>query len=302
MASWKDALSHTRQRLLSTFSRAFRNNRSLDDEMLEVLEETLLAADVPVRQVGEYLACLSGAMNRDLARENLRGLLGEALGERRSVDWEGERRPKVVLLVGVNGSGKTTTCAKLAKKVHQVGKKPLLGAGDTFRAAGSEQLKIWADRIGCDVVVGKTGADPAAVAFDAMDAAISRNADVLLMDTAGRMHTKQPLMEELIKVQRALAKRCAGAPDEVWMVLDSTLGQNSLIQAREFHRAVPLTGLIISKLDGTSKAGFLFGVAREVGVPIVFAGLGEGLEDLVPFDTNGFLDALLGDAVTCERP
>jgi fused signal recognition particle receptor len=171
----------------------------------------------------------------------------------------------------------------------------LLAAGDTFRAAGVEQLKWWANHLKCEIVAGATGADAAAVAFDAAAAAQARGSDVLLLDTAGRMHTKTPLMQELQKVAAALAKKMPGAPHEVWLVLDATLGQNALVQARQFHAAIPLTGAIIAKVDGSSKAGFVFAVAKELGVPIRFIGLGEGEEDLQPFDAEKFVTAMLGE-------
>jgi fused signal recognition particle receptor len=194
----------------------------------------------------------------------------------------------------VNGSGKTTTTAKLAHHAAAAGARPLLAAADTFRAAGSEQLRVWGARVGCDVVGGASGADAAAVAYDALAAAKARGNDVLLVDTAGRMHTKGPLMQELRKVSRSLGKGLPGAPHHTWMVLDATIGQNALHQAREFHAAVPLTGVVVAKLDGSSKAGFVFGVSRELGVPILFAGLGEQAGDLVPFEAAAFVDALLG--------
>jgi fused signal recognition particle receptor len=197
-------------------------------------------------------------------------------------------------VVGVNGSGKTTTCAKLAHRAAAEGLTPLLCAADTFRAAGSDQLRIWAERLGCEVVAGATGADPAAVAFDALGAAIARKSDLLIVDTAGRMHTKQPLMQELVKVRRSLGKRKAGAPEATWIVLDAALGRNAIAQARTFHEAVPLTGIVVSKLDGSSKGGFVFTLADELGIPVLFAGLGEGAGDLVPFDRRRFVGGLLG--------
>lgn len=294
MASWKGALSKTREKLSSSWSGVFRRGGAVDELTLEALEETLLQADVPVRFAGELLEAVERGGKGVDRLDTVRGLLLDALKEAPSFAWSRDPGPLAVLVVGVNGSGKTTTTAKLAHRVLAAGKRPLLAAADTFRAAGSEQLQLWAKRVGCDVVGGATGADAAAVAYDALEATIARQADVLLVDTAGRMHTKAPLMQELQKVGRSLAKRLPGAPHETWMVLDASIGQNALLQAREFHAAVPLTGVVIAKLDGSSKAGFLFGVARELGVPIRFAGLGEQAEDLVPFDAGAFVDALLG--------
>jgi fused signal recognition particle receptor len=197
------------------------------------------------------------------------------------------------MVAGVNGAGKTTTCAKLAHRVQAAGLKPLLAAADTFRAAGADQLKLWAQRLDVDVVAGVQGADAAAVAYDGLDAAMARGSDVLILDTAGRMHTKAPLIEELRKTCRALAKCMPDAPHERWLVLDASMGQNALVQARVFHEAIDLTGVIVAKLDGSSKAGFLFAVQRELGVPILFAGLGEGQDDLIPFDPEAYVEALL---------
>ena len=196
-------------------------------------------------------------------------------------------------MVGVNGSGKTTTCAKLAHTAIQQGRQPLLAATDTFRAAGADQLKLWAKDVGCDVVAGAPGADAAAVAYDALDAAVARGRDLVIVDTAGRMHTKEPLMKELQKVRGAMAKRVSGAPHETWIVLDATLGQNAVMQAKVFHEAVALTGVIISKLDGSSKAGFVFSINREMGIPIRFVGLGEKMDELVPFEPEKFVGALM---------
>ena len=300
MASWKEALARTRGKVASSLGRVFKRGGKFDAETLEELEETLLLADVPARQSMEWIEALRALPGDQAPREALGAVLRESLGEDRAVSWTPGPRPYVILIVGVNGSGKTTTCAKLARLVQRAQAVPLLCAGDTFRAAGSSQLRIWADRVGCEVVAGATGADAAAVAFDAMEAAEARNVDALIIDTAGRMHTKQPLMDELIKVQRAVTKKQADKPDEVWMVLDATLGQNALLQAREFHTTVPLTGVIVSKLDGSAKAGFLFGVTRELGVPVLFAGLGEGPDDLVPFTRAEFVDALLAADAPAE--
>ena len=227
-------------------------------------------------------------------RELLRQRLLDALPPGEPTKWQSGGGPHSVLIVGVNGSGKTTSAAKLARCLLREGKSPLLGVADTFRAAGADQLKLWAERVGCPSVVGETGADAAAVAFDALESAWSRGADVLIVDTAGRMHTRKPLMDELQKVHRTLGKRQPGAPHDVWIVLDATIGQNALVQARQFHQTIPLTGVIIAKLDGSAKAGFLFGVARELDVPVLYAGLGEQMDDLVPFDPESFVDAILG--------
>jgi fused signal recognition particle receptor len=237
---------------------------------------------------------LESGSRRTPRRDRLRDLLLRELGDTASFEWPSNNKPHVVLLLGVNGSGKTTTAAKLARMTMRQGLKPLLCGSDTFRAAGSSQLKLWSEKIGCDFTGGEMGGDAAGVAYNAVDAAIELESDVVLVDTAGRMHTKTPLMDELPKICRALKKRCAGAPHDVWMVLDASLGQNAIIQARQFNEVVPLTGIVITKLDGSSKAGFLFAVRSELHVPILFSGLGEGEDDLVPFSSEEFVDALFG--------
>ena len=295
MASWLSALSRTRQQFAQAMSRLWTGGAAAD-QTLEELEVNLLRADVPLRLVGELLPQLQRSAGRGgpAAVAELRRLLREALGHPGDFAWTADGKPRCILIVGVNGSGKTTTCAKLALRATQAGHKVLLGATDTFRAAGADQLAWWGERLHCDVVAGASGADAAAVAYDALEAAQARGCDVVLIDTAGRMHTKAPLMRELQKVRGALAKRQPGAPEEVWLVLDATLGQNAIVQARQFHDAVPLTGAIIAKVDGSSKAGFIFAVTKELGVPIRFVGLGEGADDLAPFEAEKFVDALLG--------
>ncbi len=297
MVTWVDALSKTRTRLTGAFSKVFRKGDALDEASLEELEESLMAADVSPRLTAEWIESLDRAYRgmRGSRRETLRRLLIQTLGPSEPFEWRNESAPLAVLIAGVNGSGKTTTCAKLARLAMQDGHAALLVAADTFRAAGTDQLNIWAERVGCDVVSGSRGADAASVAYDGMDAAVARRADVAIVDTAGRMHTKQPLMNELAKVGRAMGKRLPGAPHENWIVLDASMGQNALAQARQFHKSLPLTGAVIAKLDGTAKAGFVFSISRELQIPIRFAGLGEGPDDLVPFDPESFVTALLGE-------
>ena len=295
MVAWIDALARTRNRITSVLARVFTKS-GLDAATLEELESTLLQADLPPRLVAEVVTELErGYKGLQVdARDVLRQLLVRGIGTTRTFDWQAAARPLTVLLVGINGSGKTTTCAKLAHLAARSGRRPLLCAGDTFRAAGSDQLRIWAERVKCEVVAGQTGADTAAVAYDAVEAVLSRGLDVLFVDTAGRMHTKQPLMEELAKVKRAMAKRLPEAPHETWIVLDASMGQNALTQARMFQEVAGLTGAVIAKLDGSAKAGFLFAVQRELQVPVLFVGLGENMEDLAPFEPQAFVDALLG--------
>jgi len=239
---------------------------------------------------------LESAPRKVSRKELLRDLLLSELGEARAFEWPSDKNPFVLLLLGVNGSGKTTTAAKLAKMAMGQRRKPLLCGSDTFRAAGSSQLRLWSEKVGCDFVGGEMGADAAGVAYNAVDAAMAKGCDPVIVDSAGRMHTKTPLMDELPKMCRAMGKKLEGAPHEVWMVLDASLGQNAVIQAQQFNQVVPITGIVITKLDGSSKAGFLFSVRSELNVPILFTGLGEGEDDLVPFDPIEFVDALFGDS------
>ena len=296
MKSWFKALDRTRQQFANTLGRLVGLSAAVDEETLEELEARLLQADLPVKLSHELISLLRdegvkrGRDATEVVREKLLSVLGEAAPH----DFTAGEKPQVILMLGINGSGKTTTSAKLAALAKRAKLSPVLGAADTFRAAGSSQLKLWAERIGCDVVTGAMGADAAAVAYDAIDSAIAKKADVVIIDTAGRMHTKLPLMDELEKVVRAVSKRLPGAPHQVWIVLDASMGQNAINQARQFHLRVPLTGVIISKLDGSAKGGFIFSVKQELGVPVRYVGLGEGEDDLAPFDPGAFVDALLG--------
>lgn len=296
MASWLSALARTREKITGAMAKVFAPGRRLDEATAEELETVLLQADVPQRIVADILGRLQKSYRSAGTKpvQALRGLLVEEFGTQAPFRWGGDR-PQTLLLVGINGSGKTTTAAKLAHLARKSGHKPLLGAADTFRAAGSSQLQLWAQRLHVEVVGGATGADAAAVAFDAIQAAQSRACDVLIVDTAGRMHTKQPLMLELQKVRRSLGKKLPAAPHETWIVLDASMGQNALNQAKQFHEAAPLTGVVVTKLDGSAKAGFLFAIHSELKLPIRFVGLGEQADDLVPFSAEEFVDALLGN-------
>ncbi len=296
MVTWVKALKKTRNSIQNRLRGLLDKNEPLDEWSMEEMEETLLQADIPFTLVEEILATQEKAYKGlNVSRKKmLAESLKKELGDFAEYTWKKNDSPRCVVILGVNGSGKTTTSAKLAAMVKHRGLTPVLGATDTFRAAGSQQLKLWADRIGCHCVTGQQGADAAAVAYDALDSAIARNADVLFIDTAGRMHTKQPLMEELKKIDRALKKRIPDAPHEVWMVLDASIGQNAIIQAKQFNECMPLTGTVIAKLDGSSKAGFIFSIQKQLAIPVVYAGLGEGVEDLVPFDPSSFVGGLLG--------
>jgi len=292
MAKWKEALSKTRSVFRNPFGKIFGGGDSA--EALEALEAALYHADVNPRLALALIDALGKPGKEQTQQEALRDVLIERLDSGPAFDWSALPKPGCIMLVGINGGGKTTTTAKLARMLIRNGRTPLLGAADTFRAAGSSQLKLWGEKVGCDVVTGKQGADASAVAYDSIDSGIAKGVDAVLIDTAGRMHTKGPLMEELKKMHRAMGKRLEDAPHEVWVVLDASIGQNAIQQARVFHESVPLTGIIVTKLDGSSKAGFLFSVKEELNVPIRYVGLGEGEDDLVAFDAAEFVDGLLG--------
>lgn len=296
MNRWFKALDRTRQQFSSALSRLFGRTVSVDDETLEEMEERLIRADLPVKLSAEIIDTLrlKGVTKGSSGMASIRQRLLDELGGATEFDFTAPEKPLCIVMIGINGSGKTTTSAKLARNAMRLKHRPVLGAADTFRAAGSSQLKVWGDRLGCEVVTGAMGADAAAVAFDAMDAALARQADVVIIDTAGRMHTKLPLMDELEKVIRAVGKKMPGAPHHKWIVLDASMGQNAINQARSFHQSVPLTGAVITKLDGSSKAGFIFSIRKELGIPVLFVGLGEGEDDLAPFNPVEFVDALLG--------
>jgi len=291
MSKWSEALARTRSVFTRGLSAIFGVKR-IDPAVCERIEEMLISADVPVVMVERISRELAEHPESDPMAAVERILLRECAGNR-SFSWNLPVRPTVILITGVNGSGKTTTAAKLAYMAGTKGLKPLLSAADTYRAAGADQLIIWADRTNCEVVAGKQGADAASVAYDAVSAAIARNSDVVIIDTAGRMHTKKPLMDELAKTRRAVEKCLPGAPHETWIVLDATLGNNALRQIESFKACIPLTGVVLTKLDGSAKAGFVPAINGQLGLPVLFAGLGEKVEDLVPFDATAFISAIL---------
>jgi fused signal recognition particle receptor len=265
----------------------------LDDSTWGELEEALLGADVGMEATTSVVAGVRGSVPQtpEEARAALATQLLAQLGDRdRDLHLDGD--PAVILVVGVNGTGKTTTIAKLAARLGGEGKRVLLAAGDTFRAAAGAQLETWADRLGVDVVSGQAGADPASIAFDAIASARAKGADVVIVDTAGRLHAKKNLMAELGKIHRIAAGE-RGEVDEVLLVLDATGGQNGVAQVREFAAAVPISGVVLTKLDGTARGGIVIAVERQLGVPVKFVGLGEGLDDLLPFDPDSFVADLL---------
>lgn len=274
----------------------FTGSRRVDAAFLTQLEDQLLLADVGVKAAGEIVDRVrKGYIDREVGddvklfvRNQLRDMLADPNG---GVQYAASG-PTVVMIAGVNGSGKTTSIAKLAKRLKLDNKKVLVAACDTFRAAAVEQLTVWCERIGCDIVKQGQGADPAAVAHDACERAKARNYDVLIVDTAGRLHTQTHLMRELEKVHRIIGKQLPGAPHEVFLVLDGTTGQNAVAQAEQFTKAVKCTGLIMTKLDGTAKGGAVFAVKTRVGLPVKYIGVGEGVDDLEAFDPDAFVDAL----------
>ena len=295
----KSGLSKTRSKFSEGMGRLILGEKLIDDELLEEIETLLLTADVGVEATTEIIADLtrkvarkelanSGALYAHL-QEQLTGLL-KAVEAPLEIDLQ--HKPFVILMVGVNGAGKTTTIGKLAKQFQAEGKSVMLAAGDTYRAAAVEQLKVWGERNDVPVIAQGTGSDSASVIYDALEAAKSRRVDVLLADTAGRLQSKKNLMDELAKIKRVLGKLDDSAPHEVMLVLDSTTGQNAISQASTFREAVDVSGITLSKLDGTAKGGVIFAIAQQLQLPIRFVGVGEQAEDLRPFDAQTFIDAL----------
>ncbi len=296
----KEGLKKTRERLADQITTAI-TGRKLDDALLEELEAILIGADLGVETTLEVINSIKSRARKEGATDSsqVMHILKEALNECLApVDspfkFRNDSQPTVIFILGVNGSGKTTSIAKLAQYFQSQGKQRVtLAAADTFRAAAIEQLEIWATRVGAKLIKHQAGADPSAVAFDGVDYSLKNNQDVLLIDTAGRLHTKHNLIEELKKIYRVVEKRLGRGIDEKWLVLDATNGQNALSQARLFHEAVPLTGMIITKLDGTAKGGIIISIAKELGIPIKFIGVGETAEDLREFKREEFVEALL---------
>jgi len=288
----REKLARTRNALGGSLSSVFGRDR-LDDAAWEELEEALIAADVGVNTAAAAVeeARRQRPATGDEARDALEdALVGMLAGVERTLSLAG--KPSVVLVVGVNGTGKTTSIAKLAKRLDAGGNTVILAAADTFRAAADEQLRAWAGRVGVEVVSGKAGSDPAAVAFDAYQRAATGGYDVVMVDTAGRLHSKSNLMDELAKVARVM-EREAGEIGEVLLVIDGTTGQNAISQARSFTEAIGVTGIVLTKLDGTARGGIAVAVEKELGIPVKFIGVGEGVDDLVPFDPTEFVEALL---------
>lgn len=293
-------LRRTRTYLTDGLAHLFLGKKVIDDELLKEIETRLLMADLGIVATDQVIAALTARVTRkqltdpealfDALKQELLAILAPCQVE----DFTITQTPLVILMVGVNGAGKTTSIGKLAKYFQQAQKTVLLAAGDTFRAAAIEQLQVWGGRNAIDVIAQQTGSDSAAVIFDALQAAKARKIDVLIADTAGRLHSKENLMEELKKIKRILAKLDEHTP-EILLVIDATAGQNALAQARKFHAEIGVTGLILTKLDGTAKGGIIFAIAKELALPIRFIGIGEGIEDLKPFNSQEFVEALFED-------
>lgn len=292
----KKGLSKTRKILTTDIDELFTGKKQLDDSVLEELEERLITADIGVRTTMDLIERISKKTARISDAGELKLFLKEQIREflipqdqPRKTSFE---KPLVIMVVGVNGVGKTTTIGKIAAKMGAENKKVIVGAADTFRAAAVEQLAIWTERAGAQIVKHKDNADPAAVAFDAVEAAVARKADVVLIDTAGRLHTKINLMEELKKIKRTIAKKIPGGPHEILLVLDATTGQNALTQAQMFNDALGVTGIALTKLDGTAKGGIVISICHTLNIPLQYIGVGEKVNDLQTFDPDLFVDAL----------
>jgi len=295
----REGLSRTKQQIVDQFEEIVRGadaperrTRALDVATLDALEELLISADLGMAASASVIAAVkaqprTGGSLRDLVKREIRGIF-DTVDRPVVVD----QHPKVVLIVGVNGTGKTTTVGKLANLLKSQGQQPLICAADTFRAAAVEQLEIWAKRAGVDIIRAKDGSDPAAVVFDAVSSGKARHRDPVLVDTAGRLHTRVNLMQELEKIKRVAAREVPGAPQEVLLVLDATVGQNGLVQAREFMHAAGVNGIVLTKLDGTAKGGVAVAIASDLKLPIRYVGVGEGIDDLVPFSAEEYVNGL----------
>jgi fused signal recognition particle receptor len=295
----RSGLAKTRSGFTGRLDRALFGKKEITGELLEELEEVLLTSDLGVSTTQEIISVVQDRVARRELKDpsTLRTALKEQIRSFLEVPpvqhrQPGPGEPRVIMVIGVNGVGKTTTIGKAGHHFAKAGERVMFVAADTFRAAASEQIRIWGERVGAEVVSQKEGSDPSAVVFDALSAAISRKTDVVLVDTAGRLHTKINLMDELGKVYRVAGKRLPGAPHEVWLVLDATTGQNGLSQAEMFNKSLGVTGIILTKLDGTAKGGVVVGTSRQLRIPIRFIGIGEKIDDLRPFDASEFVKAL----------
>lgn len=300
LSRWRSGLSKTSKAAFGRLA-SLLGATEITAQTWDELETILLQADLGIETAGDVIQSLQrvvrtqGLLRSEELWFTLRAELRARLDAPPVIQWTAQ--PSVLLVVGVNGSGKTTTIAKLGQRFQQEGKSVLFGAADTFRAAAVDQLQVWGDRLGIDVIAGAPESDPGAVAFNAVQAGLARKVDLIIVDTAGRLHTRFNLMEELKKVQRVIGKALPGAPHAVWLVLDATTGQNALQQARAFKEAVGVTGIILAKLDSSARGGMAFAIQHELGLPILFAGLGEKTEDLQPFDPDAFIEGILSGGV-----
>lgn len=301
----EEGLEKTRTSFFGKLDRAFRGRDTVDEEVLDDLEEAMVTSDVGVKTTLDIVKRVEQRVAREkyvstgelnsMIRDEIAGLLLKSAPDRPAEFGAPlPQKPYVIMVVGVNGVGKTTSIGKIAYRYKQAGKSVILGAADTFRAAATEQLDIWAERAGVPIIKQGQGADPAAVAFDTVAAAKSRNVDVAIIDTAGRLHTKGGLMDELSKIKRVMDRQVEGAPHEVLLVLDASTGQNAIRQAEEFTKSVELTGLVLTKLDGTAKGGIVIGISNEFKIPVKYIGVGESIDDLQVFDRQRFVNALFG--------
>ncbi|MBN1447020.1 MAG: signal recognition particle-docking protein FtsY [Bacteroidetes bacterium] len=314
----KEGLTKTRESIIGKVTRVITAKRKIDDELLDDIEEVLILGDVGVTTTGRIIEGLRERVRRERYEDasELHRLLREEVSklfrhhdirtDGMTIEIPQGLSPYVIMVVGVNGVGKTTTIGKLAYNYRTAGRKVIIGAADTFRAAANEQLEVWASRAEVDIIQQQHGSDPAAVAYDTVQSALSRKADVVIIDTAGRLHTKLNLMEELKKIKRVMSKLLPDAPHEILLVLDATTGQNAIQQARQFTDAVGVTGLAITKLDGTAKGGVVIGISSELSIPVKYVGVGEKIDDLQVFDEDAFVQALFGtlrtdDEVTVEE-
>jgi len=296
----KEGLSKTHQGLVEQIDRLVSGKKTIDQDLLNELEGLLFAADLGVKASGQLIEGVHQGLKRGELKEpeKVKEFIKQEIlrilqaGEKPlSIDFS-QIKPFVFMVVGVNGVGKTTTIGKIAHQYSSQGKKVLIGAADTFRAAAVEQLQIWANRVGADLIKQSKGTDPSAVAFDSIHAAKARDIDLVFIDTAGRLHTKVNLMEEVKKIKRIIGRECPGAPHEILLILDATTGQNAISQAQLFNEAIGVTGIVLTKLDGTAKGGIIIGITQELNIPIRFIGVGEGIDDLREFNASEFVQAL----------
>ena len=301
----KDGLAKTRDSFVSRLKNVLFAGRKIDQSLLDEIEEILITSDVGVTTTSKIIGRLQDRVRTDniqdasliidVLKEEIAAMLADSPSAQNDATFAVPSTPHVIMVIGVNGVGKTTTIGKLAHNYKKAGRSVLIGAADTFRAAANEQLEVWAERAGVEIVQQRQGADPAAVAYDTVNAALSRSSDVVIIDTAGRLHNKQGLMQELEKIGRVMKKLKSDAPNDVYLVLDATTGQNAIQQAREFTKVAPITGIILTKLDGTAKGGAVIAIADALGMPVRYIGVGERIDDLQVFDTDAFVEALFED-------